>query len=66
MSDTRARPDTIPRPDTSDVDGAWRNPHTSRAVIGRRLPDGEFVDKVRGTLRYADDWRAAGMLVGTV
>lgn len=66
MSDTRARPDTMPRPDTSDVDGAWRNPHTSRAVIGRRLPDGEFVDKVRGTLRYADDWRAAGMLVGTV
>lgn len=60
MSDMRTRPGT------SDVDGAWRRPRTSGGAIGRRLPDGEFADKVRGTLSYAADWRVPGMLIGRV
>ena len=60
MSGVRARPDQ------SDVDGGWRNPETSGGTIGRPLPDGEFIDKVRGRLRYAADWQMPGMLVGKV
>src|SRR5207247_5728301 len=60
MSGVRARPDK------SDVEGSWRNPQTSGGTIGRPLPDGEFIDKVRGRLRYAADWHVPGMLAGRV
>jgi CO/xanthine dehydrogenase Mo-binding subunit len=48
---------TIEAPERPDVE--------SRRVI-RRAPHRDFVEKVAGTLRYADDWGVPGMLHGVV
>jgi CO/xanthine dehydrogenase Mo-binding subunit len=39
---------------------------TEGGVIGTRAVHAEFVDKVKGTLAYADDWYMAGLLHGKV
>jgi nicotinate dehydrogenase large molybdopterin subunit len=39
---------------------------TEGGVLGSRAVHADFVDKVKGTLIYADDWRMAGMLHGKV
>jgi CO/xanthine dehydrogenase Mo-binding subunit len=49
-----------------DAEGPWRNPVTSGSAVGRRVANGEFIEKVRGTLQYADDWQVPGTLCGKV
>ena len=35
-------------------------------MLGARVVHADFVDKVKGTLAYADDWHMPGMLHGKV
>lgn len=35
-------------------------------TVGKRVTHGEFLEKVRGSLPYADDWHMPGMLYGKV
>ncbi len=36
------------------------------AVVGKSVAHADFIEKVRGALPYADDWRMPGMLHGRV
>lgn len=50
------------RPDQRD----WRGATTSGELLGKGTAHHDFVDKVRGSLLYADDWQLPGMLYGKV
>lgn len=47
-------------------DRAWRAEPTSGGLLGKSAVHHDFVDKVRGTMPYADDWQMPGMLYGMV
>lgn len=44
----------------------WRSAATAGRLLGSAVAHHDFVDKVRGTLSYADDWQMPGMLYGKI
>ncbi|MGH3664718.1 MAG: xanthine dehydrogenase family protein molybdopterin-binding subunit [Egibacteraceae bacterium] len=44
----------------------WRDVATRGALLGEGVAHHDFVDKVRGSMPYADDWQMPGMLFGIV
>lgn len=52
--------------DTGAQARTWREAPTAGGLLGRGLAHHDFVDKVRGSLRYADDWQLPGMLHGKI
>lgn len=53
-------------PGTGTEPSTWAARETAGGYLGRSLVGHDFVDKVRGTLAYADDWSLPGMLSGWV
>jgi CO/xanthine dehydrogenase Mo-binding subunit len=47
-------------------DASWRGTETRGGLLGRGVAHHDFVDKVRGSMPYADDWQMPGMLYGKV
>jgi CO/xanthine dehydrogenase Mo-binding subunit len=45
---------------------SWQRAPSHGGLLGEGVAHHDFVDKVRGSLRYADDWHMAGMLYGKV
>ena len=44
----------------------WREAETRGGLLGKGVAHHDFVDKVRGSMQYADDWQLPGMLYGKV
>lgn len=59
------RLDPAGQPDAPDAPG-WREAATGGSLLGRGVASHDFVDKVRGSMPYADDWQRPGMLHGKV
>lgn len=63
-SGAAAPPSAPARQDTAT--GSWYQAPTSGGLLGVGATSHDFLDKVRGSMPYADDWQMPGMLYGKV
>lgn len=58
-------PPSVPVRERADRQ-AWRDTPTYGGLLGESATSHDFLDKVRGSMLYADDWQLPGMLYGKV